>query len=234
MRSWKDDFPKENRYFETEDGILYCGDCLDILKSFPDSKINFVFSDIPYNAKKDYGIYKDNLDLKDYKKWMSKVVFEAKRISQGLCLLVGNKILKLIWDIIPDSKMIVIHRRAIGGHNKNYFYMYFGLLTTKEPVEKTFDLWNDVRMSSEGYFCKEERYPHPAPTSVSVTEKVIRTFTENNDIVLDCFSGTGTTGVVCKRYSRKFILVEIKSDYCEIAKQRILKTEKYNNIEDYF
>ena len=37
---WKNKFPQENRYFETDNGILYCGDCLKILKQFPDNCID--------------------------------------------------------------------------------------------------------------------------------------------------------------------------------------------------
>ncbi len=39
---WKEVFPEENRYFETENGILYCGDCLEIMKSFPDGSVDLV------------------------------------------------------------------------------------------------------------------------------------------------------------------------------------------------
>lgn len=46
--SWKDNFPEEHRYFETERGILYCGDCLEIMKSFPDESIDLVLTDPPY------------------------------------------------------------------------------------------------------------------------------------------------------------------------------------------
>jgi len=210
---------------------IICGDCLKVIKKIPDKSIDFCFSDIPYNVGKDYGIYKDDLSEEKYKQWMSQIIFEMKKKSQGICLLVGAKLLKLIWDIIPESKMIVIHRRAMGSYNKNYFYMYFALLTTKKPIKRTLDLWNDVRMSSEGYFCKEKKYHHPAPTSESVTTKIIKTFTKENDIVLDCFSGSGTTAVICKRYNRKFIGIEINPKYCKIARKRIkdtiIKKKKY-------
>jgi len=58
--SWKDIFPKENRYFETENGILYCGDCLEIMKKFPEESVDLVLTDPPYGVreKKKNGIIK--------------------------------------------------------------------------------------------------------------------------------------------------------------------------------
>ena len=46
--NWKDFFPKENRYFETENGILYCGDCREILKRIPNDLVNLLVTDPPY------------------------------------------------------------------------------------------------------------------------------------------------------------------------------------------
>jgi len=58
---WKDEFPKENRCFETERGILYHGDALEVLKSFPDNSIDAICTDPPYglkfmNQKWDYNV----------------------------------------------------------------------------------------------------------------------------------------------------------------------------------
>ena len=53
--SWKNLFPKENRYFKTENGILYCGDCLEIMKKFPKESIDLVITSPPYNIGVDYG-----------------------------------------------------------------------------------------------------------------------------------------------------------------------------------
>ncbi len=49
---WKDIFPKENRYFETENGILYCCDCLEVLKKFPEESVDLVLTDPPYGVRK--------------------------------------------------------------------------------------------------------------------------------------------------------------------------------------
>ncbi|MHA1305299.1 MAG: hypothetical protein ACTSPI_16495, partial [Candidatus Heimdallarchaeaceae archaeon] len=48
---WKDDFPKEDRYFETENGILYCGDCVKVMDGFPGDSIDLVLTDPPYLKK---------------------------------------------------------------------------------------------------------------------------------------------------------------------------------------
>lgn len=40
--TWKDSFPKENKYFETKNGILYCGDCLEILSRFPKESVDLI------------------------------------------------------------------------------------------------------------------------------------------------------------------------------------------------
>ena len=53
---WKDNFPQENRYFETENGILYNSNVLNMLKQLPDESIDCVITSPPYWAKRDYGI----------------------------------------------------------------------------------------------------------------------------------------------------------------------------------
>ncbi len=54
--NWKDNFPKENRYFETENGILYCNDVLKQLAKLPDGSVDCVITSPPYWALRDYGI----------------------------------------------------------------------------------------------------------------------------------------------------------------------------------
>jgi len=61
---WKDKFPRENIYFETSNGILYCGDCLEVLKNFPLEAIDLTISSPPYDNLRYYSM-KNKKELKN-------------------------------------------------------------------------------------------------------------------------------------------------------------------------
>jgi len=67
---------------------------------------------------------------------------------------------------------------------------------------------------------------HITPKPVDLLENIIRHSSNKNDIVLDCFMGSGSTGVACKNLNRKFIGIEKDNKYFEIAKERILKAKE--------
>ena len=62
---------------------------------------------------------------------------------------------------------------------------------------------------------------HKAVMKPEVSDWFIENFTEENDIVLDCFMGLGTTGKSCLKYNRSFIGIEINENYYNIAKRDI-------------
>jgi DNA modification methylase len=61
---------------------------------------------------------------------------------------------------------------------------------------------------------------------VELTDTCLLLSTKPNDLVLDPFMGSGTTGVSCKKYNRRFIGIEIEEEYYTIAKERINNTEQ--------
>jgi site-specific DNA-methyltransferase (adenine-specific) len=71
---------------------------------------------------------------------------------------------------------------------------------------------------------------HPTQKPVSLFEYLIKTYTNENEIVLDNCIGSGTTAVAALKTNRKFIGFEIESKYIEIANQRIEST--YNELTD--
>ena len=67
---------------------------------------------------------------------------------------------------------------------------------------------------------------HTTPKPIDLLEYLIKTSSNENDVVLDCFMGSGSTGVACMNTNRKFIGIEINEKYFEIAKKRIEESLK--------
>lgn len=68
---------------------------------------------------------------------------------------------------------------------------------------------------------------HPTQKPVTLLEKLIRTYSNENDMILDNCMGYGSTGIACIQTGRKFIGIEKDENYFDIAMKRIqeLKTE---------
>lgn len=62
---------------------------------------------------------------------------------------------------------------------------------------------------------------HPAVFPLQLAVDHIRSWSNEGDLVLDPFMGSGTTGLAAKQLNRKFIGIDIKEEYCEISKNRI-------------
>lgn len=202
---------------------IYKKDCLKFLNSLDDKCVDLVFSDPPYNVKKDYGVYKDNLPPEEYVQWMSKIISECRRVSKrGIIFYVGSKLTKTYFDLMPNAHLIPVHKRAAGVFSGNYMLQYHSMFSESTPIKKVKDLWDDVRLPGEGYFFREPRYgKHPGLTSEMLTDKIMEHWTNIGDIVLDPFMGVGTTAVSAKKAGCSFIGTELNQEYIDIANQRL-------------
>lgn len=63
---------------------------------------------------------------------------------------------------------------------------------------------------------------HPTQKSVELLEWLVKTYSNEGDIILDSCMGSGITGIACKNLNRKFIGIELDDNYFEVAKERIL------------
>ncbi|WP_224323806.1 DNA-methyltransferase [Campylobacter canadensis] len=66
----------------------------------------------------------------------------------------------------------------------------------------------------------KEKTSHPTQKSLKLMQEIIKIHTNENDIILDPFMGSATTGIACKRLKRKFYGIESSKDYFEICKKR--------------
>ena len=90
------------------------------------------------------------------------------------------------------------------------------------------DVWTDIHRIRH----KKRRDKHPCQLPITLLERLILMTTDENDIVLDPFMGTGTTAVAAKQLGRNYIGIELDSDYVKIAKKNIAeaKETKINGI----
>lgn len=79
----------------------------------------------------------------------------------------------------------------------------------------------------------EERV-HPTQKPVNLLEKLVLTYSNKGDVVLDNCMGSGSTGVACVYTERDFIGMELRDDYFEIAKQRIEMAQSQDIQENLF
>lgn len=96
-------------------------------------------------------------------------------------------------------------------------------MTPKEFTDWTFSTWS-IRPETK------KLGGHPVPFPQELAKRVIKLFSYRNDIVLDPFSGSGTTSYVANKYGRKYLGIDNNIQYCNFAEDRI---KKYNDMNLY-
>ncbi|NUM35221.1 MAG: DNA adenine methylase [Candidatus Brocadiae bacterium] len=83
------------------------------------------------------------------------------------------------------------------------------------------DVWTDIHRIKH----HQKRDLHPCQLPVHLIDRLILMTTDENDIILDPFSGTGTTSISAKRLGRKYIAFDLDSKYVEISKEKLKNTK---------
>ena len=101
-----------------------------------------------------------------------------------------------------------------------YFTMASGKfkIQTDESVSYPKNILTVSKFSNE---CNSRNRVHPTQKPVELLEYLIKTYTNENETVLDFTMGSGSTGVACVNTNRKFIGIELDDKYFKIAKKRI-------------
>jgi len=85
--------------------------------------------------------------------------------------------------------------------------------------KKHHSVWN--------YDLDAKKVGHITPKPVELMENIILHTTDENDVVLDCFAGAGSTAIACKNLNRNFIMIEREKKYCDIIEKKLdLYTKK--------
>ena len=92
----------------------------------------------------------------------------------------------------------------------------------KNEFASTFNLWEGNKYKSNILkYKKDYNGYHPTQKPVLLLEDLIKTFSNENDLVVDLTMGSGSTGVACKNTNRSFTGIEKDENYFKIAEQRI-------------
>lgn len=220
---------------------LLQGNCLELLKDVPDQSIDCVITDPPYKYENQGGgfyaknksttrVYLDNL------KAINCCDFEPYEFLNFL----KPKMKKFYGYFFCNKTLIDAYIRFAKENKYNFDVL---VMAKKNPIPSfnnhhLSDLEYIVMIREKGtYFSKHKNLDdfrkfyltsckkgdHPAQKPTALLERFVRVSTKENDLVLDCFMGSGSTGVACKNTNRRFIGMELDKRCFEIARQRIDK-----------
>ena len=90
---------------------------------------------------------------------------------------------------------------------------------TDQDYDKNLKFPEDIQTFNNR--AKGDRGYHPTQKPIKLLEYLIKTYTKENETVLDFTMGSGSTGVACKNTNRDFVGIELEKEYFDIAKERI-------------
>ena len=143
-----------------------------------------------------------------YSQW----VFPTKEIYKKL-QTINNEVFKKEYEVFKKEyevfkKEYEVFKKEYEDKRRNF-----------NPKENFTDVWTFNIMGG-----KESCGKHPTQKPLKIIERIIETSSKGGDLVLDCFGGSGTTAVACKKLGRDCILVESKDEYIELTKKRLSET----------
>lgn len=206
---------------------LYKGDCLEVMKTIPDNSVDLVLTDIPYGEvnRKSSGLRKLDKGCADLVSFdMDKMLNHIIRVCKGsVYIFCGIEQVSKIKRTLVDNKfsvrLIVWEKTNPSPMNGNRIWLSGVECCVYGKVPKaTFN--GHCRNTVLRFPCGKSKI-HPTQKPIGLFEDLIKVSSNENNIVLDPFMGSGTTGVACKNLNRNFIGIELDEKYFKIAKERI-------------
>ena len=146
-----------------------------------------------------------------------KYIIEKIGQKADHCFRVGSSQFKLCKK---ETYLDLIKEFSI--NNMEGFLNYAELESINKKYTSTFNLWEGKKYKSNILkYKKDYNGHHPTQKPILLLEDLIKTFSNENDLVADLTMGSGSTGVACVNTKRNFIGIEMDSNYFEIAQKRI-------------
>lgn len=230
------------------------GDCIKLMQDIPDKSVDMVLCDLPYSMtaldwdclipfNELWGQYnrviKDNGAIVLF----SKQPFTTKLIMSNMQMfkytlvwakdnhdnpmMAKKRFLNITEDICVFYKQQPTYNpQGIREVNKVVRQGRGESLSCKEKRAEEYTQTNENYPTNILSFARDNPQVHPTQKPVELLKYLIRTFTNENDTVLDPFMGSGTVGKMCVLLKRNFIGMEIVDDYVKLSQDRITTTIK--------
>ena len=217
---------------------LYKDDCLNILKNIKDNSIDLVIIDPPYNVETTgSGLYKQN---------KRKYIKEIDNFSNGFSESVLEELCRVmkkinIYIFCSQKQIISLLKYFVEGKNCNWNIISWHktnpvpacsnkYLTDTEYIlffrEKGVKVYGNYESKKTWYLTPlnvldKKKYNHPTVKPLDIIENFVLNSSKEEDVILDCYMGSGTTGVAALKNNRKFIGIEINDSYFNTTTNRI-------------
>lgn len=232
-------------------------DFLKVSKSIPDESIDLIVADPPYNVGKDYGNNSDKMEKEEYlgftRAWL-KEAYRVLKTGGTIYTFGGKQYIPYIYSKLEQQgfsfiSWIVWHYTQGQGRRRGLSSRHDDILMFSKGKEYTFNL-DDIRIPQKYYrkrnnmrganpgdvwslphvhYCEPGRTKHPTQKPHALYERMILASSNEQEIVLDPFAGSGSSLVVAQRTNRKFIGVEIEEQYCELIESELERNYQYFN-----
>lgn len=209
---------------------IICGDCLQVMKLIPDKSVDLVLTDPPYGMSYVSSWRKqkhEEIDLDDNLEWVGgflKEIFRVLKDDTHAYVFCNDYAISEFRSIAkeigftPKRTLVWVKNNHTSGDlegdyaNKTEFILY---------LHKGRKLLNGGRDTNVLFYDRENCESHPTIKPVQLLKYLAIKSSNENDLVLDPFLGSGTTARACKDLGRRFIGIEISEKYCSIAEERL-------------
>lgn len=239
---------------------LILGDCLEVMRKFPDNEIDLILADLPYSMTSlqwDSIIPLEPLweQYNRITKENAAMVFTASQPFTTILISsnIKNFRYEWIWEKpqgtnpmaakfmpLKSHENILVFYRKTPTYNPQMWYSspYSSFKSSTKKIGEAYgDLKSQHRDNPDGsrypksvLQFKQEKGFHPTQKPVPLMEYLIKTYSNEGEIVLDNTMGSGTTGVAAVQCDRKFIGIESDKEYYDIAMKRIRLAEKQKKM----
>lgn len=226
-----------------ETNIIYNMDCLEGLKQLPDKSVDLVVTDPPYEiGTSGAGLYKQK--DKQYVKELNGIKDGfSEEILDELCRVM-KKINIYVWcsqkQILPLLKYFVDKKKCnyniITWHKTNPIPACGNKYLTDTEYclffrEKGVKVYGEFKTKFTYYVTplnqKDKKlWNHPTIKPLDIIKNLVINSSQENEVVLDPFMGSGTTAVACQELNRRYIGYELSKEYYDICMDRL-------NIEEW-